>query len=318
VVADGSGAIVWLDKRDVATNRDTIRGAHRGGTHRHEYTPDGKRIGFTYDDFLLSQYDRTIGYMEKHPNAPEGATHYFAVLVPVVPKGTSKPAQIEKAASDSWVGRRGLMRAFIGTVRNPDGVTYEDSLFVVDVPADVDITTADSGSATRFPAPPQGVTVRRLTHSWAGGVVRGAPEGDCIAYYGHAPDGSTQLFVIPSDGSDQDPDPAKRPIQVTHLPHGAGPGLRWHPSGDWVFCISNNGVAATRTRQGAGFGRSVFLTPQGDAPPRNDLVVSPDGRMVAYTKPVPTLDAQGKRAVTYGGNDFVQIFVVDSDSRRWK
>ncbi|MGH7972432.1 MAG: DUF3748 domain-containing protein, partial [Limisphaerales bacterium] len=55
--ADGSGFLRWLDKRDVDTSRDTIPGAQRGGTHRHEYSLDGKRIGCTYDDALLTNYD---------------------------------------------------------------------------------------------------------------------------------------------------------------------------------------------------------------------------------------------------------------------
>jgi len=55
VAADGKGALRWLDRRDVDTTRNTIPGAHRGGTHRHEYSLDGKRIGFTYDDFILTQ-----------------------------------------------------------------------------------------------------------------------------------------------------------------------------------------------------------------------------------------------------------------------
>jgi hypothetical protein len=310
VVADGSGKLAWLDKRDVETGRDTIPGAHRGGTHRHEFTLDGKRIGFTYDDFLLPQYDRTIGYMERNPKAPEGATHYFAVLVAVVPKGMAKPGEIEQAAGDSWVGRHGTMRAFIGKVRNVDGMTCENSLFVVNIPTDVDITTAGSGSANRYPQPPKGVRIRRLTQTWAAGTVRGTIAGDRIAYYGHAPDGSTQIFIIPSDGSDQDADPAKRPVQATHLPKGAGPGLRWHPSGDYVFCISNNGVAATCAKPGPGFGKSKFLTPQGDVPPRGELVVSPDGHTLAYTKPMPSTDANGKRLQTYAGLDFQQIFIT--------
>src|SRR5688572_18327135 len=37
VAADGSGKLTWLDQRDAETGRDTIPGAHRGGTHRHEY-----------------------------------------------------------------------------------------------------------------------------------------------------------------------------------------------------------------------------------------------------------------------------------------
>ncbi|NIA16084.1 MAG: DUF3748 domain-containing protein [Nitrospiraceae bacterium] len=316
VIADGSGRMVWLDRRDVDTSRDTIPGAHRGGTHRHEYTLDGKRIGFTYDDFILPQYGRGIGYMEKHPKAPEGATHYFALLIPIVPEAGAKPGDIVHAAGDSWVGRRGLMRAFIGKVRaegtDDEGKPrYEESLFVIDLPADVDITTADSGSPTRYPAPPKGVSIRRLTHDWAGGIVRGTPDGDRIAYYGKAADGTTQIFIIPSDGSDRDSDPAKRPVQATRLPHGAEPGVRWHPSGNSILCISNNAVVSTCVKPGADFGRSVFLTPEGDAPAREELVMSLDGTMIAFTKQMPTNGADGKRVKTYDGSDFRQIFVLD-------
>jgi len=309
VLADGSGRNVWLDKRDTATARDTIPGAHRGGTHRHEYSRDGKRIGFTYDDVLLPQYGRTVGYMERHPKAPRGATHYVALLVPVVPKGMAKPGEIEHAAGDSWVDPHGAMRAFVGKVREDDGESYEESLFVVDVPLDVDISTADSGSATRFPSAPKGTRIRRLTHAYAGGIVRGSPEGDRIAYYGRDKDGLPQVFIIASDGSDRDPDPAKRPVQATHLPEGAGPGLRWHPSGNVVLCISNNAVVATCVKPGLRFGKWAFLTPHGDAPERSELVVSPDGELVAFTKPVPTLNAAGQRVYTYDGQDLRQIFV---------
>ncbi len=311
VVADGSGRMVWLDKRDTATTRDTIPGAHRGGTHRHEYSLDGRRIGFTYDDALLTQYDRTIGYMEKHPKAPEGATHYFAILVPVAPKGTAKPGEIERAWDDGWVGARGLMRAFIGKVRAPDGVSYDQSLFVIDIPPYVDITTADSGSVTRFPVPPRGVRVRRLTHTYAEGIVRGSFSGDRIAYYGLDQAGRKQVFIIASDGSDRHEDPKKRPIQATRFENGAGPGLRWHPSGNSIACISNNGVAVTCVKPGADFGKTTFLTLQGDEPERLNLVWSPDGKLLAFNKPVPTFDANGNRVRAYDGQDFLQIFLLD-------
>ena len=329
VIADGSQRMQWLDYRDTDTTRDTLPGAHRGGTHRHEYTLDGRRVGFTYDDVLLPQYGRTVGYMEPHPDAPGGATHFFAILVPVVPDGTSKPGEIEMATGDSWVGRHGRMRAFIGKVREDDGETYQESLFVVDVPETVDIATANPGSASRYPAPPEGVQVRRLTHTWAGGIVRGTPDGDRIAYYGLAKDGSTQIFILASDGSDQDPDhkktssfsfprqahsgvlrARKRPVQATHLPEGAGPGLRWHPSGDAIACISNNGVAVTCVKHGPLFGQTTFLTAQGDEPERLNPVWSPDGMLLAFNKPVPTYDADGNRVRSYDGSDFRQIFVV--------
>ena len=311
VHADGSREWVWLDYRDVATSRDTLPGAHRGGTHRHEYSLDGKRIGFTYDDFLLPQFDRTIAYLEPHPDAPGDATHYFALLVPIVPKGTSKAGEIEKAWGDNWVGSQGLMRAFIGKVRAADGESYEQSLFVVDVPADVDITTADSGSAERFPTPPQGLRVRRLTHTWADGNTRGSYQGDRIAYLAKAPDGSIQVFLIASDGSDRSRDAAKRPIQATHLEDGAAGGLRWHPSGNSIACFSDNGVAVTCVKPGPLFGRTVFLTPQGDSPKRESLVWSPNGKILAFNKTLPTFDADGKRARNYKGEDLEQIFIVE-------
>jgi len=312
VAGDGSGKLTWLDERDVETGRDTTPGAHRGGTHRHEYSRDGKRIGFTYDDALLPQYDRTIGYMEKNPRAPGKATHYFALLVPVVPKGTAKPREIESALGDSWVDREGTMRAFIGRVRQPDGAAYEQSLFVADIPADVDITTADSGSATRFPRPPNGVRVRRLTHGFAAGIVRGSFDGKRIAYFGHDKNGVSQVFIIPSHGSDRETDPKMRPVQATHLPRGATNGLRWHVSGNFVACISGNAVTVTCVKAGPQFGKSIHLTPQDDGPQRKDLVWSPDGKCLAYDQPTPTLDKQGHRLRTYNGSDFNQIFVIDT------
>lgn len=317
VIADGSRHMVWLDRRDADTSRDTLPGAHRGGTHRHEYTIEGNRIGFTYDDSILTQYGRTIGYMEKNAKAPEGATHYFAVLVPVVPKGTARAGELEQALGDAWVGRRGLMRAFIGKVRkdgfgpgSEDPDSYEESLFVVDIPEDVDITTADSGGPDRFPAPPKGVTIRRLTHSWASGIVRGTPDGDRIAYYAKAPDDTTQIFVIPSDGSDQSDDPAKRPVQLTRLEGGAGPGLRWHPSGRAVLCTHRGAVVSACAVPGADLGKTVYLTPTDEKQPREELAISWDGRTIAYTRLVPTQDGYGNTIKTWADLDCRQIFVL--------
>ena len=318
VMTDGSGKPAkqggfeksWLDARDVATDRDTTPGAHRGGTHRHEFTLDGQRIGFTYDDFLLPQYGRSVGFMVPHAKAPMGASHYFANLVPVVPTGTAKPGEIEIASADSWVGRHGLMRAFIGKVRNDDGETYETSLFVVDIPADVDVTTADSGGPDRYPTPPKGTAIRRLTHTWAGGTVRGSEDGKSIAYHAKAADGTTQVFVIASDGSDKSSDPEKQPKQATHLPEGSADGIRWHPSGNTVFSFSNNGIVATCVKPGHLFGRSVFLTPQGDSPDRIKLTSSQDGTMLAFNKPVPTQGPDGKIVKAFDGTDILQIFTL--------
>lgn len=312
--ANGTYAFHWLDKRDVETTRDTLPGAHRGGTHRHEYCRKGNRIGFTYDDHLLPNYDRTIGYMEPHPNAPPPASHYFAILVSVVPKGTSHPGEIEKAYGDSWVDPRGTMRAFIGKVRNKDGIGYEESLFVVDVPSDVDITSADSGNTKRFPSPPEGISIRRLTHSWASGIVRGSPDGKSIAYFGKDVEGRSQVFIINALGSDLSEQPEMRPRQVSFLEHGTESGLRWHPSGKWLICVSNDGIAKILVDDGPDFGKTIFLTPQGDGADRHAPVISPDGKRIAYNKRIATFDTQGHVLKNYAGEDFVQIFVIDVDT----
>lgn len=307
---DGRYSLSWIDKRDVATDRDTIPGAHRGGTHRHEYCVTGTRIGFTYDDYLLTQYDRTIGYLEPHPDAPPSASHYFAVLVAVKPKGTSKAGELEKAYGDSWVDPSGTMRAFIGVVRCDDGISYQESLYVADIPPEVDVVTADSGSVDRFPSPPEGIGIRRLTHDWAGGIVRGAPDGTRIAYYGKDKADRTQLFVIAASGSDRSDIPEMRPRQVTFLEHGTEAGLRWLPSGNAVLSISDNGIVVTWVKEGPAYGKSLFLTLHGDGKDRHAPVISPDGKWVAYNCPVKTYDNQGRHVKNYAGQDFIQIFKI--------
>jgi hypothetical protein len=297
------GKLDWLDHRDIATDRDTLPGSLRGGTHRHEYTWNGNRIGFTYNDFLMQNYDRTVGYMEPRPDAPGGASHYTVLMVPTVPIDTAKPGEIEKAWADSWVGRDGRMRAFIARARAADGINYEQSLFVADIPLNVDITTADSGNATRYPTPPKEVTIRRLTQTWADGIVRGTLDGKWITYYAKAPDDSTQAFMIPSDGSA----PAK---QITSLPGGITSGLRWHPTGNSILCISNNAIVATCTQEGPNFGKSVFLTDQATGTERTKLALSWDGTTIAYNRPTPTPDAQGNPSKNYLGEDHIQIFVM--------
>ncbi len=310
MLKDGAFSLSWYDKRDIATDRDTISGAHRGGTHRHEFCMSGKRIGFTYDDFLLKQYDRTIGYMERNPKAPQGALCWFALLVAVPPMGQARPGEIEKAYGDSWVDPQGTMRAFIGKIRNDDGTTYQESLFVVDIPEDTDITTSDSGSATRYPAPPKGLTVRRLTHDWAGGVVRGAPDGSRIAYFGKDAAGDTQVFVIAAHGSDKGDDPALRPVQATKVAGGVEACLRWHPSGRTLFVTVQGGIDAVCVAPGPRFGETVQLTPRGDGAPRHAPVVSPDGRSIAYNRLVPTQGPDGSIVKNYAGQDMKQILTI--------
>jgi len=311
VTSDGAYNLSWIDFRDVTNHTDTKPGAHRGGTHRHEYSMNGMRIGFTYDDFLLPEYGRTVGYMEAHIFAPKPASHYFAVIVPVVPKGTSKVGEIEKAYADSWVDQAGTMRAFIGVVRNEDGNTFQESLFVADIPADVDITSAYSGNHKQYPVPPKGITIRRLTHDWAGGIVRGAPDGSRIAYFGKDINEVTQVYIIPCDGSDKHPDPSKHPVQATFLAKGTKSGLRWFPDSLHILCMSDNGLVKTCVEPGTNFGRSTFVTPHGDSIERYAPAISPDGKKIVYNCLIPTFDENRNLLKNYSGKDFSQIFLTE-------
>ena len=145
-------------------------------------------------------------------------------------------------------------------------------------------------------------------HVW--GNSRRSDKRDRIAYYAPTADGTTQVFIIPSDGSDQSTNRAKRPLQATHLPKGAGLGLRWHPSGNSILCPGNDGIVATCVKRGRQFGQSVFLTVQGNGAAREQLVLSPDGKLLAYDEAEPTKDEQGKPVKTFAGLDPSQIFVL--------
>lgn len=300
VSADGLGTITKVDMRDVATSRPTTPGAQRSGTHRHEYTKNGNRIGFTYDDFLLTDYYRTIGYMEKNAAAPEGYTHYFALILKPAEKGKSKPGEIEKAYGDSWVDPSGTMRAFIGKVRAENGVDYDTSLFVADIPETVDMTTANSGSALDYPTPPTGIKIRRLTHSGTvSGIVRGSYDGKYIAYLCNDEKGIEQIFIISSNGFELSENEDLHPHKLTSF-SGNASSVRWHPSKYWIFSVVNGNIAATCAEPGQNFGKTILLT--NDKLERTELVVSHDANHLAYNI---------KKKET--GNQFKQIYLLELD-----
>lgn len=307
VDGEGKKTSVKVDMRDIS-KKETTPGAHRGGTHRHEYSRNGKRIGFTYDDFLVQDYDRTIGFMQPHAHAPEGYTHYFSVILKPAGKGKSKTGEIEKAYGDSWVDPGGTMRAFIGKVRAQNGIDYDNDLYVADIPADINITTSKSGTQDQYPEPPEVIALRRLTHGMdVTGIVRGSPDGSQIAFAARDEGGIDQLFITKAVGSD------KQPVLVTSLGSPVS-SIRWHPSGEWVFCITDGNLFVTYVGTRHKFGKTIKLSD--DRLIRDQLVVSPDGNLLAYIVPVPTQDHSGVIVKDAAGNDFRQIFIMKLDWKR--
>ncbi len=293
--------------RDIS-NEVTTPGAHRGGTHRHEYSRNGNRISFTYDDFFIQDYDRTIGFLQADENTPPGYTNYFAIILKPAKKGKSKAGEIEKAYGDSWVDAEGSKRAFIGKVRSPNGKDYENDLFVADIPTDIDITSSWSGTQDKYPEPPEGIAIRRLTNGMnVNGIVRDSADGRQIAFAAPYGDGINQVFIIKADESDE------QPTRVTHL-NSPVSSTRWHPSGEWVFCISDGDVIASYVGTRLRFGKTIRLS--NDQLERDQLVVSPDGNLLAYIIPVPTKDASGNIVKDANGKDFRQIFIMELDWER--
>lgn len=309
VSADGLSTITKVDMRDIATDRPTTPGAQRGGTHRHEYSRNGKRIGFTYDDFLNTKIDRTIGYMEANKMAPAGYTHYFAVILKPAEKDKSKPGEIEKAYGDSWVDPAGTMRAFIGKVRAENGVDFQTDLFVADIPESVDITTAFSGNGDEYPKPPKGISIRRLTNSGkVEGIVRGSFDGEMIAYLSPDNSGVMQVFVINSKGSDLSADENFKPFQLSTFNSSAS-APRWHPKKNWLFTVFDGNITALCAEPGKNFGLTFLLT--SDELKREDLVVSNDGNMLAYS----VLKAGSNENET---KKYKQIYVMELDWNKLK
>jgi dipeptidyl aminopeptidase/acylaminoacyl peptidase len=278
-------------------------------------------VSFTYEDEVLARLGQAGGGHEinqrnvgvsvpagpvrvarTHPRSHDG--DYFSVLVT---RTTARPRpgsdEISRAFEEGWVvepgGRRAL--AFLGNVTAPDGREHAE-VFIADLPDD--LTRAGNspleGTATRMPAPPRGVTQRRLTFTanrkFPGVVttprhwLRASPGGSQIAFLMKDDAGIVQLWTIPPQGG--------APRQVTRNPHGIASAFTWSPDGRRIAHTMDGSVCVTDVATG----RSARLTERREveaAPEPFACVFSPDGGQIAFTRRVKD-DAGG----------FSQVFVV--------
>ena len=305
-----------LDARDLAP--PFTPGALRGGTHLHTFSPDGTRVASTYDDHLLAtappgtaeanrrvvavtQLGRPVEVSADHPRNQSGA---FTVVVTTV---HDEPApgsdQIGRAYSDAWVGGAGSDRiAFLGEVTGEDGATFSE-IFLLTLPDDLARPGAGplAGTATTRPAPPAGVTQRRLTdtadktHPGTAGPrfwPVSSPDGAAIGFYRKDEHGRVRFCTV-------DPREESAGGAIVTLTNGAiepTSAFTWSPDGTRVAFAADGSLFVVRVETGG----MTRLTPQADPGPTHHACVwSPDGSRIAYAQPV---DGPGGR--------FDQLFVV--------
>jgi Protein of unknown function (DUF3748)/WD40-like Beta Propeller Repeat len=319
------GALVDVSKPGVSHPLDAMNyaspfaaGALRGGSHVHVFSPDGKRVSFTYEDDVLARLDAVDDGARREPNqrnvgvaAPAGPVHvagnhprnhagdWFSVLVTrTVAKPQPGSDGISKAFEEGWIGRDGYVRAggerqkyalaFQGMVTALDGRQHAE-VFVVDLPED--LTQPDraplGGTTTTRPAPPYGVQQRRLTFT----DVRKFP-GVAAAprhWLRVSPDGSVIAFLMKDDAGivqfwTVSPNGGES-RQITHNSAGVSSAFTWSADGLSLAHIMDGSVCVTEIATG----ETTRLTARSEgpsAPASQACVFSPDGRTIAYTREI--------------------------------
>ena len=325
VHAGSPGHAENLDARDLTP--PFTPGALRGGSHVHTFSGDGKWIAFTYEDHVLAELSdgaghdlnqRNIGVSvpagpvlvkADHPRNHNG-THFTVLVARTVNHPRPGSDEINRAFEDGWVGVNGYVKpdgtrqrhaiAFQGQVIAENGEPVSE-VFLVDLPERMTEHSKAPlvGTATTRPAPPRGAVQKRLTHTTGRkhpGIqgprhwLRSSSDGSRIAFLMKDDDGVVQLWTISPCGGE--------PHQLTRNKDDIASAFTWSPDGQWIAHTMDGSVCVTDTTSGV----THRLTAPSDAdhaPRPEACVFSPDGKRIAYVRPV-----------TSRGETWNQIFVL--------
>lgn len=317
------GAAATLDA--CVVTEPYVAGALRGGSHVHVFSPDGDFLSFTYNDHVLHARDpaldlRNVGVAaplqavaapRRHPREHDGS-HFCVLVSNTTPHPRPGSDEINRAYEEGWVGHAGYRRpdggrqrralAFIGDTLSANGEKVAE-VFLVDLPEHPAAYACEgdaplAGTAETLPAPPRGVTQRRLTfthrrrHPGLATVprhwLRAAPDGSEIAFLMKDDAGIVQLWTISPNGG--------APRQVTHAGHDIQSAFNWHPDGKRLAFVCDNSIMLCDAASGA-LTRLTARTAQ--APSGDAVVFSPDGSRIAYMREV---------------DGFNQLFVVTTET----
>lgn len=297
-------------------------GALRGGSHVHVFSPDGSLISDTYDDAVCH------GLGIEH-DGPQGEANLRNVQINVlgspvcVPKlagnhsGTAfsyvaarlhsdpRPGsdEIRTCEEETFVGLNGYVDAMgirharalaaIGEVRSAGGEPVQE-VFLIHLP-EGELRDGDgpmTGTPTTRPLPPAGCEQLRLTHlshrrfpgirgprHW----LRTTPDGRYVAFFALDDNGILQAFKADTATG--------REVQLSRHAVSAESQMTLSPDGLFMYYAAGGQLVRTHMEEGY----TDILLPRGEHPIHcGPVVVSPDGRRVAYTRdvPGPTLDRQ--------------------------
>lgn len=312
----------FMDGRDLTP--PFIPGALRGGTHAHQWSGDGQRISFTYNDAIMEHLAttdpkvadlRTVGIMvpnqrvkvKSSNQADEFDGEAFAVVVTGVTKDPRPGSdEIDRAFDETWIGTQGYQRpdgsrqkyavAFQGNVRTTANQTVTE-VFVVDLPEDLTTSVPDqplTGTTSTRPGSPVGVSQRRITFTERGiegprHWLRSTPDGTLVGFLAKDAAGLTQLHgVSPTGGATR---------QLTHQEFSIQTPFNFSPDGDFVAYAADNSIFITDLRDG----QAHRLTPRSadDNAPINGVVWSNRGDRLVYNRYVSTSEGR-----------YIQIFEV--------
>lgn len=329
VSASFPGEPSGLDARDLVA--PYTPGALRGGSHVHVFSPDASRVSFTYDDEILSRLDeaslpipgrdsnqRNVGISVLGRSVTVPRTHdrnhdgqaFSVVVTRTVNNPRPGSDEICRACEEGWIGDAGYLTpdggqrrwalAFQGTVVAKNGFRHAD-VFVVDLPEDLTVRGSVGrleGAPLRRPAPPAGVTQRRLTFTddepfpglaeprhW----LRSSPDGSKIAFLRRDASGSVRLWTIPPWGGE--------PTPVTDPSFSVESAFTWSPDGRFIAHVADGSVCVTEVDTG----QTTRLTEKAkssDAAPRPEACVfSPDGWKIAYVRTPESTSGAGTNQV---------------------
>ncbi len=249
----------------------------------------------------LSLTDHPVKVPSGHPRNQSGSA--FTVLATDLSDHPGHGSdQIVRACEEGWIGIDGYLRddgtrqsyavAFQGTVISKSG-SQTIELFVLDIDRDLsNLTQAGSGALvgtpTTRPKPPRGVRQRRITFTenrkYPGIVtaprhwLRSTPDGSSVAFLAKDDQGIVQIFAVSPNGG------AIR--QVTNDAFGVASSFSFSPDGNQIAYMADNSLFVVDFASGV---TTRLTKTDSQNPPRPEAVVfSPNGRMIAFLRTMPT------------------------------